>query len=156
MFHETSAGLEPVSLWLNEDGMSRDPHGWHHTFDTANQRIAALGLDNFHVTPHMGRHSAALRWFSAGKLVYARQVGHLDEEETRDFREQFGDAWDLVQTVLGHRRVETTKSVYLEPFQNLSVEVLLAQIEGLDIDKFVVEAIAGHPRVITDPMAPAR
>ncbi|MBF6221807.1 site-specific integrase [Nocardia abscessus] len=152
MFRETSEGLEPVWLWLNEDGMPRDPHGWHHTFDAANQRIAAFGLDNFHVTPHMGRHSAALRWFSAGKMVYAKQLAHLDGDEVRDFREQFGDTWDLVQTMLGHRRVETTKSVYLEPFQNLSVEILLAQIEGLDIDKFVVEALAGHPRVINDPL----
>ncbi|WP_406238424.1 site-specific integrase [Nocardia sp. NBC_01009] len=151
MFRETPAGLEPLWLWLNEDGLPRDPHGWHHTFDAADQRIASLGLTNFHVTPHMARHSAALRWFSVGKLIYAKQIGHLDEEETRDFREQFGDTWDLVQTVLGHQRVETTKSVYLEPFQNLSVEVLLAQVDGLDIDKFVAEALAGHPRVLNDP-----
>ncbi|MFE9328196.1 site-specific integrase [Nocardia sp. NPDC052278] len=156
MFRETPAGLEPAWLWLNEDGMPRDPHGWHHTFDTANQRVAALGLNNFRVTPHMGRHSAALRWFSVGKLVYAKRVEHLSEDEARDFREQFGGTWDFVQTVLGHRRVETTKSVYLEPFQNLSVEVLLAQIEGLDIEKFVIEAVAGHPRVIIDPLARAR
>ncbi|MET8428810.1 site-specific integrase [Nocardia sp. NPDC004860] len=156
MFRETPAGLEPVWLWLNEDGTPRDPHGWHHSFDAANARVAALGLGNFHVTAHMGRHSAALRWFSVGKLVYAKQIGHLDAEETRDFREQFGDTWDLVQTILGHRRVETTKSVYLEPFRNLSVEILLAQVDGLDVDKFVVEALTGHPRVIADPLAIAR
>jgi site-specific recombinase XerD len=156
MFRETAAGLEPVWLWLNEDGLPRDPHGWHHTFDTANQRVAALGLSNFHVSPHMARHSAGLRWFSVGKLLYRKQIGHLDAEETRDFREQFGNTWDLVQTILGHRRVETTKMVYLEPFRSLSVETLLAHIEGLDVDKFVAEALAGHPKVINDPIGAAR
>ncbi|WP_232534976.1 site-specific integrase [Nocardia terpenica] len=156
MFRQTAAGLEPVWLWLNEDGVPRDPHGWHHTFETANQRIAAQGLDNFHVTAHMARHSAALRWFSVGKLFYAKQIGHLDEEESRDFRDQFGDTWDLVQTVLGHRRVETTRLVYLEPFRSLSVEVLLAHVEGFDIDRFVADAMATHPRVISDPVGAAR
>lgn len=156
MLRETQEGLEPVTLWLNEDGLPRDPHGWHHTFDVANERIAALGLDNFHVTPHMGRHSAALRWFSVGKMLYSKRIGHLDEDEARDFREQFGDSWDFVQTMLGHRRVETTKSVYLEPFQNLSVEILLAQIQGMDVDKFVIDMLEGHPYVIADPMAVQR
>lgn len=61
----------------------------------------------------MHRHSFALKWFSVGKLIFAQRLGHLTEEEMRDFREQFGDHWHLVQTMLGHRRVETTKEVYL-------------------------------------------
>ena len=70
LFRETAAGVEPVSVWLNEDGLPRDPHGWHHTFEGANARIAALGVANFSCTPHMLRHSFALRWFSVGMLVY--------------------------------------------------------------------------------------
>lgn len=156
MFRQTAAGLEPVWLWLNEDGLPRDPHGWHHTFAVANDRVAALGLTNFRVTAHMGRHSAALRWFSLGKLVYAKQLGHLDAGQVRDFRAQFGDTWDLVQTMLGHRRVETTKSVYLEPFQNLSVETMLAAVEGLDVEKYLAELFAGHPMVMSDPVGAGR
>jgi hypothetical protein len=74
----------------------------------------------------------------------------------RDFREQFGDHWHLVQTMLGHRRVETTKEVYLEPFRNLQVELLLAHADGFPVERFMADAFAGHPRVRTDPLAVAR
>lgn len=154
MFRQTAAGLEPMALWLNEDGMPRDPHGWHHTFDTANSRIATLGLDNFSCTPHMLRHSFALRWFSVGVLVSSARLGHLSEEEVRDFRAQFGDTWHLVQTMLGHRRVETTKNVYLEPFRALSVEMLLAHAEGFPVADFMAQAFRSHPMVANDPMMP--
>jgi integrase len=58
-------------------------------------------------------HTFALRWFAVGKLASASRLQHLSEDETRDFRAQFGDTWHLVQTMLGHRSVETTKNVYL-------------------------------------------
>jgi hypothetical protein len=29
LFCRTPQGLEPLAVWLNEDGMPRDPHGWH-------------------------------------------------------------------------------------------------------------------------------
>ncbi|WP_433206668.1 site-specific integrase [Nocardia sp. CA-107356] len=156
LFRETSAGLEPVWLWLNEDGMPRDPHGWHHTFEVSNRRIADLGLANFTCTAHMHRHSHALKWFSIGKLVYAVRLGHLSQEEVKDFRVQFGDTWGLVQTMLGHRRVETTKNVYLAPFRNLEVEVLLAHADGFPVGQFMAQAFAEHPQVISDPLGSAR
>lgn len=56
LFRQTAQGLEPVALWLNEDGLPRDPGGWEHTFDTANERIESLGLENFSCTAHMLRH----------------------------------------------------------------------------------------------------
>ncbi|BBX88346.1 hypothetical protein MAUB_65470 (plasmid) [Mycolicibacterium aubagnense] len=84
-YFATQAGLEPLWLWLNENGLPRDAHGWHHTFAAANDRIATLGVENFTCTPHMLRHSFALRWFSIGKLVYSSRLGHLSEEEARDF-----------------------------------------------------------------------
>ncbi|MGW2539491.1 hypothetical protein ACWC5I_01100 [Kitasatospora sp. NPDC001574] len=155
LFRETAQGLEPVALWLNEDGLPRNGHGWHHTFDTANKRIKALGLEGFTCTPHMLRHSLALRWFAIGKLVQAARLGHLSQDEARDFRAQFGDVWHLVQTILGHRRVETTKEVYLEPFRNLEVELLLAHAEGFPVAQFMADAFAAHPRVRTDPLAVA-
>lgn len=109
LYRSTPAGLEPVAVWLNADGLPRDPHGWHHTFDQANDRIARLGLASFRCTPHMLRHSCALRWYAVGRLAYERRFGHLDVEEQRDFRVQFGNTWDLVATMLGHRSPETTR-----------------------------------------------
>ncbi|WP_051095078.1 hypothetical protein [Streptomyces sp. LaPpAH-108] len=130
LFGEGPQGLEPLWLWLNEDGMPRDAYGWHHTFDAANARIVGLGLEHFSRTAHMHRRSFALKWFSVAELVFAQRLGHLSQEEMRDFREQFGDHWHLVQTMLGHRRVETRKEVCLEPFRNLQVELLLAHADG--------------------------
>ncbi|SDP15959.1 hypothetical protein SAMN04487981_117121 [Streptomyces sp. cf386] len=156
LFIETRQGLEPLSLWLNEDGLPRDEHGWHHTFEAANTRIEDLGLENFSCTAHMHRHSFALKWYSVGKLLWKQQLGHLTEDETRDFRDQFGDHWHLVQTMLGHLSVETTKEVYLGPFRNLQVEVLLAHAEGFPVARFMADAFARHPRVRTDPLAVTR
>ncbi len=156
LFRPTAQGLEPLALWLNEDGLPRDGRGWEHTFDVANERIQQLGLANFTCTAHMLRHSMALKWYSIGRLVQAARLGHLSEVERLDFREQFGDTWHLVQTMLGHRRVETTKGVYLEPFRSLEVEVLLAHADGFPIEAFMAEVFTGHPRVRTDPLAVAR
>jgi hypothetical protein len=103
LLRETPDGLEPAALWLNEDGSARAPRGWHHTFDTANKRLIRLGFVGFAGAAHMLRHSFALRWYSVGKLAYRARIGHLTEEETRDFREQFGDTWSLVQLLLGHQ-----------------------------------------------------
>lgn len=156
LFRRTSQGLEPVALWLNEDGLPRDGRGWEHTFDEANDRIAALGLVNFACTAHMLRHSFALKWFAIGKLVHSARLAGLSEAERQDFSEQFGDTWHLVQTMLGHRSVETTKMTYLEPFRSLDVEVLLAHADDFPVEKFMADVFASHPRVRTDPLGMAR
>jgi site-specific recombinase XerD len=153
LYRRTDSGIEPLFLWLNENGLPRDPHGWHHTFAMANERIAQQGLVHFTCTPHMLRHSFALRWFSVGKLVYLSKLAHLSEEEAHDFRAQFGDTWHLVQTMLGHRRVDTTKDVYLEPFRNLDVEILLAQAQGLPVSELIADMFASHEMVRSDPLA---
>ena len=151
LYKKTVNGLEPTMLWLNEDGHPRDPHGWHHTVEGANRRVAAAGLENFRCTPHMFRHSFALKWFSIGKLVHSSQLSHLSDDEMKDFQAQFGDTWHFVQTMLGHATVETTKNVYLEPFRNLDVEILLVQTEGIPIREFMSQAFARHPKVVGDP-----
>ncbi len=155
LFRDTEHGLEPVALWLNEDGLPRDPRGWEHTFATANERIRRLGLANFRCTAHMLRHSCALRWYAIGKLIKYARLGHLTADEQRDFREEVGDIWHLVQTMLGHRDVETTKQVYLEPFRELEVEYLLAHADGFPVEAFMADVFAGHQWVRTDPLAAA-
>ena len=55
----------------------------------------------------MLRHSFALKWFSVGRLLYKARFAHLNSEDLRDFRSQFGDTWQLVQLLLGHRGVTT-------------------------------------------------
>jgi integrase len=156
LFRRTDTGLEPLALWLNEDGLPRTAHAWQHTFTQANERIAELGLAGFSATPHMLRDSCALRWFAVGRLAYERRFSHLSVEETKDFRVQFGDTWDLVATILGHRSPETTKRHYLEPFRALDVELLLQHAQQAAVEGFLASYLADHPLVRTDPLRPAR
>jgi integrase len=156
LFRDTGQGVEPLAVWLNEDGMPRAPHGWQHTFAQANQRIDRLGLAGFTATPHMLRHSCALRWYAVGRLAYERRLAHLTEEETKDFRAQFGDTWDLVATILGHRSPETTKQHYLEPFRSLDVELLLQHAQQAAVEPFLTTFLADHPLVRTDPLVHTR
>jgi site-specific recombinase XerD len=142
-------GLEPAALWLSEDGLPRDAHSWSDTFDTANERVARAGLSGVFATAHILRHSFALRWFSVGRLLYEARFAHLDAEELRDFRAQFGDTWYLVKTLLGHADVSTTMDTYLEPFRDLDVELLIEHAHGTALAELMAEMFAKHPRVIT-------
>jgi site-specific recombinase XerD len=153
IFRESETGLVPVAVWLNEDGMPRAPHGWQHTFVAANGRIARAGLVGLAATAHMLRHSFALRWFSVGRLLYEKRFAHLDAEEMRDFRAQFGDTWYFVMTLLGHRSVATTMNTYLEPFRDLDVELLIEHAHGAAMKGLLAEMFANHPLVQTDPLA---
>jgi hypothetical protein len=53
-----------------------------------------------------------LRWYAVGKLLYDARFAHLNDEELRDFRVQFGDTWQLVQTVLGTEDGRRGKDYY--------------------------------------------
>lgn len=153
---ETADGLEPAGLWLNEDGLPRDPHGWEHTFTTANERLARLGFTGFAGSPHMMRHSFALRWYSVGRLLYEARFAYLTEDETRDFREQFGNAWDLVQMMLGHADQRTTRETYLEPFRSLEMELLMLHAAEAAIPDLMARIFGDERRVLGDPLAGAR
>lgn len=125
VFIEGELGLEPAALWLNEDGRPRPQRAWYRTFSRANARVERAGVTRLRCHPHMLRHSFALKWYAVGRLIWERRAVSADEGYLRDFREQFGDTWMLVQTMLGHADVETTKNVYLEPFRALDVKALL-------------------------------
>ncbi len=151
LFRETTRGLEPLALWLNEDGFPRAHHGWENTFQTANRRIRRLGIQNFVCRPDKLRHSFAFAWYIIGRLLYERQLGHLTADETRDFRVQFGDTWDLVRTLLGHASLATTMKIYLEPFQTLEVQTLVETASQLDPDMFDL-FFRPDWRIRTDPL----
>lgn len=152
MFVETASGREPAALWLNEDGMPRDPHGWSHTFQRANTRLARMGFTGFAGSAHMLRHSFALRWYSVGRLLFEARYGYLSEQETRDFREQFGSAWDLVQLMLGHADPRTTQEIYLEPFRSLELELLMLHAAQAAVPELMSTVLSGDRRVLTDPV----
>lgn len=157
LFREGPAGLEPVWLWLNHDGTPRPTRSWNKTFDRANDRIvrageaSASGAPAMWCRPHMLRHSFALRWYCIATTVAWGRTSALTAAEQRDYRHQLGDVWFLLATLLGHRSAETTREVYLEPFQFLQVEQLVALMDADDRAALenLVEAVAfGEPRVL--------
>ncbi|HPY25975.1 MAG TPA: site-specific integrase [Mycobacterium sp.] len=116
-------GLEPWMVWLTDGGMPLPYRTWEAVFSDASDRCEAMDVD-IHCHPHMLRHSFALRMLMT--LIYAhdRRMG-ITEAERREFRLIFGDPWVLVQTLLGHANLETTRQWYLEPVSGLQVELFL-------------------------------
>lgn len=146
LFIQGEAGLEPLWLWLNQDGTPRPKDSWNRLFDRANARaLRVLGADatgrpRLFARPHMLRHSYALRWYSI--LIFARwqETEELTEAERRDLRDELGSVWFMLASMLGHRSAETTKNVYLEPFTALQVEQLIELME--DGDKEALDQLA--------------
>ena len=156
LFRRGPDGLEPMWMWLNHDGIPRPKHSWYKTFDRANARVAKaivqVGGTPLWCRPHMLRHSFALRWYCIATFVAWRRTDMLTKQEQRDFRNQLGDVWFLMATLLGHRSAEVTRSVYLEPFQALQVEELIALMDADDrqsLERLVEAAGVGESRVLT-------
>jgi hypothetical protein len=158
LFRRTARGLEPLALWLAPSGLPKKPDGWEDTFQAANARIAEKwvqwtapelgGEEREHrkelcplwARPHMARHSFALKWFSLLSLVWQPAVEGFTAQELADLREQFGDIWYALSTLLGHDDPAVTKDVYLEPFTSLQVDYLmslLAEEEKTAVDALV-------------------
>jgi integrase len=153
LFRRTEHGVEPAALWLNENGMPRSAQAWQTTFRTANERLGKAGLPWFRCTPHMMRHSFALRWYAVGRLLWDRRLAHLTENEQRDFRAQFGDTWQFVQTLLGHAHPQTTVDIYLEPFKSLEVGLLLECAAELPLSGLMRAIFETDSRILHDPAA---
>ncbi|MBK3629278.1 site-specific integrase [Streptomyces sp. MBT49] len=111
LYFEGPNGLEPLWLWLNEQGLPLQPTSWENVFRTANDRCAqVLGpvmAEPPFCTPHMCRHSFALFMLVVLNHVMDARMG-LTAEERRDFRLLYGDPWQMVQDLLGHAQRETT------------------------------------------------
>lgn len=103
---------------------------WEAVFSHASKRCAGQGVP-IACHPHMLRHSFALRMLVTLIHVFDRRLG-LSEQERLEYRHLFGDPWVLVQTMLGHADLSTTRSCYLEPVQGLQVDMFLNA--GADAD----------------------
>jgi site-specific recombinase XerD len=123
LYVEADGGVEPLALWLTEAGLPMGYRSWSRVFDRANTRCAALGAPVF-CTPHMCRHSFALRMLVSLHHALDRRLG-LDPAERRHYQQVYGSVWDLVKDLLGHRSVETTRDIYLEPVRGLQLDSLL-------------------------------
>lgn len=170
LFRRTSDGLEPLALWLASDGMPKKPHGWQDTFRDANARVAERwvqatwpGLTGrqreerksqcpLWCRPHMLRHSFALKWFSILSVVWERDIEGFTDKEVADLRDQLGDIWYQMATLLGHRHPLTTRDTYLEPFSALKVDYLMSLLdeeEATAVDALVRTVAADSRRVLS-------
>ncbi|MFI7356097.1 tyrosine-type recombinase/integrase [Streptomyces avidinii] len=128
-FAEGPAGPEPLWLWLNESGLPFRPQSWEGVFREGSARCQRLLAPEtaaaLFCTPHMCRHSFALCMLVVLNHVMDRRMG-LTAEERRDFRLLYGDPWRMVQDLLGHAQLETTRAIYLAPVADLQLRSLLA------------------------------
>ncbi|WP_415853484.1 tyrosine-type recombinase/integrase [Sinomonas sp. G460-2] len=129
LFTEGPEGPEPLWLWLSESGLPFRPASWEGVFRSATARcakvLAGSGGDAPFCTPHMCRHSFALFMLVALHHVMDVRLG-LNPQERRDFRLLYGDPWRMVQDLLGHADVETTRSIYLAPVSDLQLDSLIS------------------------------
>jgi integrase len=171
LFRRAPGGLEPLAVWLSVNGLPKKPHGWEDTFADANTRIArawafAAGHGPGGVPaaeecplwcrPHMCRHSFALKWFSILSVVWEQRLEGFTIQEMRDLREQFGDIWYQLATMLGHSDPSVTRDYYLEPFTGLQADYLMALLDEEEQGgvEALVRAVAGDSvRVLTGPAA---
>jgi site-specific recombinase XerD len=138
-YTEGPHGPEPLWLWLNELGLPFQPHSWENVFAAANDRcgqvLAPEGrrpawvmpgiVEAPYLTPHGCRHSFALYMLVVLHHLMDERFG-LTAEERRDYRLLYGDAWRMVQDLLGHSSRETTVRHYLAPVADLQLRSLLA------------------------------
>lgn len=137
LFIEGERGLEPLWLWLNEQGLPFRVHSWNGLFTIANRRCEELLTPPHRVrfdphkvyspyaTPHSTRHSFALYMLVVLNTLMDQRYG-LTPEERRDFRHLYGDPWFMVQNLLGHASRETTVERYLAPVADLQLRSMLA------------------------------
>ena len=125
VFVEGNDGLEPAMVWLSESGMPLPYRTWQKVFQVANARCAAEGME-YRCYPHMLRHSFALRWLVVFMHAHEVRFG-LDASEREELRRTHGDPYVMVQQLLGHSSVETTRSIYLQPAQRVPLELFLRE-----------------------------
>ena len=109
MFIEGDGGLEPASLWLTDAGTPVNLISWERVFHVANARCASAGVE-VRCRPQMLRHSFAFRILAAWQRF--GESGSILEENRAPRRLVLGDPYVLLQTLLGHGSLRTTRGLY--------------------------------------------
>lgn len=129
-------GLEPLWLWLKEDGLPFDPTSWDRVFDVANERVervlSAQGRRTVVLTAHSLRHSFALFMLVALHRAIDRKSGRPSARGPDYEADRYRLAWDIVRDLLGHASITTTKDTYLEPVNGIRLQEMLTNDTDLD------------------------
>jgi site-specific recombinase XerD len=136
LFADNGEGWEPLSLWLAEDGLPMDRKSWGDVFDAANKRLArqmmqagANPADVPILSPHSLRSSFAL-WVLAALHRSIDQQSAIEPTAPYDER-RYVAAFEIVQDLLGHSSVETTRKYYLEPVKGVRRAVWLERASDI-------------------------
>ncbi|SDM01907.1 Phage integrase family protein [Geodermatophilus siccatus] len=101
---DTGEPVEPLALWLGEDGGPMALDTWEGIFQSASARCQRLGLD-IGATPHTLRHTFAVHMLS--RLVEAHAA--LAREGRRSaYARHLTEPLKKLQSMLGHRHPTTT------------------------------------------------
>jgi site-specific recombinase XerD len=153
LFTRGPDGLEPLWLWLSEDGTPFSPHSWEAVYQAGSARCRRVLADRLteppFMTPHMARHSFALHMLVALHHAMDERFD-LTPEQRRDFRLLYGDPWRMVQDLLGHRSVETTRDIYLAPVSDLSVRSLLLEEDNPGTAELLTRIARASERVLDE------
>ncbi|GAA3516950.1 site-specific integrase [Streptosporangium album] len=129
LFAPGPAGPEPMWVWLTEAGLPFRPASWENVFRGASRRcrdvLGGVMSEPPFATPHSARHSFALYMLVVLHHVMDQRLG-LTPEERRDYRLLYGDPWRMVQDLLGHSEITTTRDRYLAPVADLQLRSLLS------------------------------
>ncbi|GIF01535.1 site-specific integrase [Paractinoplanes rishiriensis] len=149
-------GLEPLWLWLAEDGTPFRPHSWEAVYRAASQRcqvvLAGRVAQPPWFTPHMARHSFSLHMLVVLQHALDRRFG-LSPEERRAMRELYGDVWGLVRDLLGHASEETTRNIYAAPVADLQIRSLLLEEPAEDTTEALAQLARLSGRVLDTELA---
>ena len=151
LFVEGEGGLEPAMLWLAESGIPMSHNSWQMVFHEADRRCARGGVTELSCYPHMLRHSFALRWLVISLYILDYRL-NITPEQREYYRKQFGDGYAFVQRLLGHRSSETTRETYLEPAQDVPIDLFLTSELEIGSPQELMDIIAeSSPRVQGKP-----
>lgn len=150
--------LEPLALWLADDGMPMRSASWNTVFRTANRRVACeyARLERSEEPPHVNPH--VLRFTFALYLLAAlhRQADARDGrgEMAAYDKNNYGLAYDVVRDLLGHKNRATTEDIYLAPVQGLRRAALFSSAVQMDLSEVIGMLVVDTDRVQGMSQAP--
>lgn len=125
-FIECREGLEPIALWINEDGLPSKPSAWQEVFKTANRRCVRREVP-IRCHPHMLRHSFAVITLEQLWRGHIQELTPMSGPQRETYQRVFGDPLNWIRIRLGHRSIETTQ-IYLHTLSELEMETRMALV----------------------------
>lgn len=120
LLEEGPSGLQPMALWLGEDGRPLPPETWSAIMRRAGHRYSAecerLGAQGMHLSPHSLRFSNALLILLNRHKLIDQALGGLPSTYDPD---RYRAAYRYVAAQLGHASESVTRETYLGSVQDL-------------------------------------